>query len=88
MKKSEHRLGNSWTFSIVYFCLFITGLMFPLVYFEELINSGGIVFETFTVLIFGIGGIGIGLILMELLGKVESRIKIIEEDEMLSCNNK
>ena len=81
MQKSEHRLGNSLTFSTVYFCLLITGIIFPLVYFQEIINSGGIIFKIFTILLFGIGGIGIGLILMELLGKVEDRIKRIEKDE-------
>jgi len=80
-KKSKHRLGKSLSLSIVYFCLMITGIMFPLVFFNKLINSIGIIFKVISILIFGIGGIGIGLILMELLGKVEDRIKLIEKDE-------
>lgn len=80
-KLSKHRLGNSYLFGIMYFCLMMTGVMFVLVYFEDLIKSMGLLWQTFSTLLFGIAGIGLGGILCEMLGKLEDRIDKIKRDE-------
>lgn len=60
---------------IIQFCVSITCIMFVLVCFEDLINSGGILFKFITTIIFGIGGIGIYIILGSKLKECQLKLE-------------
>ena len=82
MKNSNKRLGINIPFSIIHFCLMMTSIMFVWSYFSELIDpTPNLILKIVYILITGLGGLGLGLILMNQLGHVEDRIKQIKKDE-------
>jgi predicted MFS family arabinose efflux permease len=48
---------------VIILALVITGIMITLQYLKPIIESKSILFEFFTLIIFGIGGVGVGVIL-------------------------
>ena len=72
-EKKQMRTNNA----IIEFALLITGTMIVLQFLKPIIEGKGLFFEFFTLIIFGLGGIGMGIIFVGLyvwaIGEMERR---------------